>query len=270
MPQVVDTDTMYWTPETDKCVINYQLAQSQEERNTIFERDLERPMKKLAENISNAFTNTKDYIFQSQESLEMDILTHMVKAIPSFKPAYGKGYSYFTTVGKRFVILQNKVGYRNTIREKPIEFLLEEATDSEYLIYKPAQFWLSDSPRYQEMLLAHFDKYDAYYFVHPICLDTCRYMLDVIRGIHPVPESTHELAAGIRSHYGIPHDRRSTCRSADAKAVFYRLAQCCLDYYSEHGYIPDRPIITKMNRHPFVASLDLRKYFPLEKLSLSF
>ena len=94
-------------------MINIYLASSnQEERDKIFARRIHYPFYKLAENLIHTF---KFYYTEVDdlEDLKHEVICFLLEKLDYFKPERGtKAFSYFSIVGKNYLILYNNNNYK--------------------------------------------------------------------------------------------------------------------------------------------------------------
>ena len=110
------TNTVYWiAAEIEPHIIAFNASNDQAERDEIYETHLQVPMQKLVENIVNRFH--MDYLYESNENIQAQVLTHVVLQLSKFRPGKGNSFSYFSTVAKYFLIHLNVLGHRKTKRE---------------------------------------------------------------------------------------------------------------------------------------------------------
>jgi hypothetical protein len=110
----------YFTEETDKAVVAYQIAEGDRERNRIFNNHLYVPLQKICEVYANSIDHS--YVEECLEDRINDCLAHlMTSAIFKFNPASGKAYSYFSVSAKFFFMQLNMKGYAKVKSNKGFE-----------------------------------------------------------------------------------------------------------------------------------------------------
>ena len=106
------TKKQYFTPDTDLAIAEYLNTSNQEERDTIFARRIHYPFYKLAENLIHTF---KFYYTEVDdlEDLKHEVICFLLEKLDYFKPERGtKAFSYFSIVGKNYLILYNNNNYK--------------------------------------------------------------------------------------------------------------------------------------------------------------
>ena len=98
-------------PETDRV-----------RRERIFNRFIHYPLAKLAENLCNVYDT--DYIDEQGMDLQMAVQSYLLEKFPKFDPSTGsKAFSYFTIVGRNFLIVRNKKGYENRKKHTEVDVI---------------------------------------------------------------------------------------------------------------------------------------------------
>ena len=106
------TKKQYFTPDTDAAIAEYLASSNQEERDKIFSRRIHYPFYKLAENLIHTF---KFYYTEVDdlEDLKHEVICFLLEKLDYFKPEKGtKAFSYFSIVGKNYLILYNNNNYK--------------------------------------------------------------------------------------------------------------------------------------------------------------
>lgn len=101
---------MYFTDDTEKAVIEYNLSEDQDIRNFIYENRLKFSFEKLVENIFNTFKFT--YFETSPIEIQKETVAHLVANISKYNPEKGKAFSYFSIIAKHYLIFHNNNNYK--------------------------------------------------------------------------------------------------------------------------------------------------------------
>ena len=102
----------YFTSDTDLAIAEYLASSNQDERNNIFKTRIHYPFYKLAENLIHTF---KFYYTEVDdlEDLKHEVCCFFLEKLDYFKPEKGsKAFSYFSIVGKNYLILYNNNNYK--------------------------------------------------------------------------------------------------------------------------------------------------------------
>jgi hypothetical protein len=120
----------YFTQETEDAIVAYNKATSTDEKAKIYHRHIHYAFFKLTENIIHTF---KFYYTEVDniEDLQHEIITFLLQKIHLFDPSKGaKAYSYFGTIVKRYLIIQNTKNYKKRIDKAPVEELYKDLNHS--------------------------------------------------------------------------------------------------------------------------------------------
>ena len=102
----------YFTADTDLAIAEYLASSNQDERDTIFSRRIHYAFYKLAENLIHTF---KFYYTEVDdlEDLKHEVVCFLLEKLHYFDPTKGsKAFSYFSIVGKNYLILYNNTNYK--------------------------------------------------------------------------------------------------------------------------------------------------------------
>jgi hypothetical protein len=120
----------YFTQETEDAIVAYNKATSTDEKEKIYHRHIHYAFFKLTENIIHTF---KFYYTEVDniEDLQHEIITFLLQKIHLFDPTKGaKAYSYFGTIVKRYLIIQNTKNYKKRVDKAPVEELYKDLNHS--------------------------------------------------------------------------------------------------------------------------------------------
>ena len=120
----------YFTQDTEDAIVKYNNEPSSSVRSKIYEREIHYAFFKLTENIIHTF---KFYYTEVDEieHLQHEVITFLLSKIHLFDPSRGaKAYSYFGTIAKRYLILQNQKNYKKRVDKAPVDELFKDDTYS--------------------------------------------------------------------------------------------------------------------------------------------
>jgi hypothetical protein len=120
----------YFTQETEDAIVAYNRATSTDEKEKIYHRHIHYAFFKLTENIIHTF---KFYYTEVDniEDLQHEIITFLLQKMHLFNPEKGaKAYSYFGTIVKRYLIIQNTRNYKKRVDKAPVEELYKDTNHS--------------------------------------------------------------------------------------------------------------------------------------------
>jgi len=122
------TKKQYFTPDTDAAIKEYLSTSNQDERDTIFKDRIWYPFYKLAENLIHTF---KFYYTEVDdlEDLKHEVICFLLEKLDYFKPDRGsKAFSYFSIVGKNYLILYNNNNYQK--KKQKVDVLKADEDDA--------------------------------------------------------------------------------------------------------------------------------------------
>lgn len=119
----------YFTEDTELAIIEYLASEDQIERNRIYNSRIHHSFYKLAENLIHTF---KFYYTEVDdlEDLKHEVICFLLEKLHYFKVGKGKAFSYFSIVGKNYLILYNN---KNYAKKKGKADLIEVDTDDTIL-----------------------------------------------------------------------------------------------------------------------------------------
>jgi hypothetical protein len=121
------TKKQYFTLDTDAAIAQYLASSNQDERDTIFKDRIWYPFYKLAENLIHTF---KFYYTEVDdlEDLKHEVICFLLEKLDYFKPERGsKAFSYFSIVGKNYLILYNNANYQK--KKQKVDVLAADDDD---------------------------------------------------------------------------------------------------------------------------------------------
>jgi len=155
MPRKKAKSKNYFTQDTEDAIVLYNSLSDSDEKSKIYERRIHYPFFKLTENIIHTF---KFYYTEVDdiEHLQHEVICFLLSKIHLFDPTKGaKAYSYFGTIAKRYLILQNQKNYKKRIDKAPVEELYKDDNHSYSISDHPAEDPLS---KYIDLFVEHCTK----------------------------------------------------------------------------------------------------------------
>ena len=102
----------YFTADVDAAIKEYLASSNQDERNEIYRTRIAYAFYKLAENLIHTFKFYYTEV-ESLEDLKHEVCCFFLEKLDYFKPEKGsKAFSYFSIVGKNYLILYNNNNYK--------------------------------------------------------------------------------------------------------------------------------------------------------------
>jgi len=129
----------YFTQETEDAIVRYNGSSDPEERSEIYRKDIHYGFFKLTENIIHTF---KFYYTEVNEieHLQHEVITFLLDKIHLFDQTKGfKAFSYFGTIAKRYLIIQNTKNYKKRVDKAPVDELHHNLKYSYDMDYNPME-----------------------------------------------------------------------------------------------------------------------------------
>ena len=130
MAKKKSTQKIYFIDDTELAILEYLRSDDLVLRNKIYNERIHYPFYKLAENLIHTF---KFYYTEVDdlEDLKHEVITFFLEKLHYFKEGHGKAFSYFSIIGKNYLILYNN---KNYVKKKGKADPLEADTDNEILM----------------------------------------------------------------------------------------------------------------------------------------
>jgi len=133
------TKNQYFTQATEDAIVRYNESDDPKERSEIYRKEIHYAFFKLTENIIHTF---KFYYTEVDdiEHLQHEVITFLLSKIHLFDQSKGaKAFSYFGTIVKRYLIIQNTQNYKKRVDKAPVEELHHDLKHSYDLDYNPTE-----------------------------------------------------------------------------------------------------------------------------------
>jgi len=143
----------YFTEDTEHAIIEYLASEDQAERNRIYNSRIHHSFYKLAENLIHTF---KFYYTEVDdlEDLKHEVICFLLEKLHYFKAGKGKAFSYFSIVGKNYLILYNN---KNYAKKKGKADPLEADTDDGILNEFERQEVRNEKAEFLDLYIDHMD-----------------------------------------------------------------------------------------------------------------
>ena len=101
---------MYFGQPVQDAIIRYNASSNPAIKNRIYEEHIAAAFEKMAENLIHTF---KFYYFDYPfEEVKHEVVAFLVMQMPKYQPDKGRAFSYFSVVGKNWLILHNNNNYK--------------------------------------------------------------------------------------------------------------------------------------------------------------
>ena len=151
----------YFTQDTEDAIVEFNNSTDPEEKNIIYRDRIHYGFFKLTENIIHTF---KFYHTEVDDltHLQHEIICFLLEKMHLFNPERGaKAFSYFGTIVKRYLIIQNTKNYKKKIVKVPVSNLETNENFSYNLDDKEVKSQLN---KYIGLFTDHMDKHLEHYF----------------------------------------------------------------------------------------------------------
>ena len=144
----------YFTEDTELAIIEYLASDDQHLRNRIYNDRIHHSFYKLAENLIHTF---KFYYTEVDdlEDLKHEVICFLLEKLHYFKVGKGKAFSYFSIVGKNYLILYNNKNYAKKKRKADT---LEADVDDNILNEFDRQEVRNEKKEFLDMYIDHMDR----------------------------------------------------------------------------------------------------------------
>jgi len=144
---------LYFTEDTELAIVEYLASEDQIERNKIYNSRIHYSFYKLAENLIHTF---KFYYTEVDdlEDLKHEVICFLLEKLHYFKVGKGKAFSYFSIVGKNYLILYNN---KNYAKKKKKADLLDVDTDDTILNEFDRQVVKGEKVEFLDLFIIYMD-----------------------------------------------------------------------------------------------------------------
>ena len=112
---------MYFGTPVQEAIKRYNDSSNPVIKNRIYQEHIHAAFNKMAENLIHTF---KFYYFDYPfEEVKNEVVSFMVMQLPKYQPDKGRAFSYFSIVGKNYLILNNNNNYKKMKIHDKVEVL---------------------------------------------------------------------------------------------------------------------------------------------------
>lgn len=166
----------YFTEKTENAIVRYNTAEDPIEKNLIYHTEIHAAFDKLAENLIHTF---KFYNFDIEyEDVKHEVVTFLVEKINKYSPDKGKAFSYFSIVGKNYLIANNNYNYHYFKKITQVE-----AIDNERMVVNEVLRQESKEEKcdFFELFVKYFDQNVEKLFTKQRDLEVADAVIDLFR-----------------------------------------------------------------------------------------
>lgn len=136
------TNKQYFTLETQDAIIEYNKSTCDVTRNKLYNTSIKYPFEKLAENLIHTF---KFYHFDVEyEDVKNEVVAFLNEKIHKYTEGKGKAFSYFSIVGKNYLIIKNNGNYAKMKQQVELNLIDDTRNVVNEVIYSDFQDQLKE------------------------------------------------------------------------------------------------------------------------------
>lgn len=109
----------YFTKDTEEAILEYVNSTDQRFRDKIYRERIDFAFFKLTQNIINTFKF--DYVEGSIEDIQQEVIYFLLTKLSKYTQEKGAAYSYFGTIAKRYLIIENEKMYKKIKNRNEID-----------------------------------------------------------------------------------------------------------------------------------------------------
>ena len=134
---------LYFTSDTEEAIIEYLASKNQDHRNHIFDQRIDYAFHKLAENIIHTFKFYYTDVDTINE-LKHEVVAFLLEKLHLYDQSKGKAFSYFSIVGKNYLIIKNNGNYAKMKQQVELNLIDDTRNVVNEVIYTDFQDQLKE------------------------------------------------------------------------------------------------------------------------------
>lgn len=171
----------YFTQETEDAIVLYLRTESQYERERIYNNYIHRPFYKLVENIIHSFKLSSYSSVDKLSDLKYEVISFLLQKLPKYNQENGKAYSYFGTIAKRYLIIENKKNYSSIKTKTNLSEVDNDKIILEDLLNRPDISDFMDGLSFIDMFIIYVEDNYSSYFKKNNDIKICFAVLELFR-----------------------------------------------------------------------------------------
>jgi hypothetical protein len=171
----------YFTQETEDAIVLYLKTESLYERERIYNNYIHRPFYKLVENIIHSFKLSSYSSVDKLSDLKYEVISFLLQKLPKYNQENGKAYSYFGTIAKRYLIIENKKNYSSIKKNTNLSEVDNDKIILEDLLNRPDISDYIDGTSFIDMFITYVEDNYTYYFKKTNDIKVCFAVLELFR-----------------------------------------------------------------------------------------
>ncbi len=130
---MVAKQTNYFSQEVEEAIQSFNKIQDKRERDKVYEKKIYPALWKLSENLINILKIS--YADELMVDLQHELVVFFTEKLERINPEYGKAFSYFTKIGRHYLIARNIKGFK-LAKEKVSEIEIDTNRDIVNEVFK--------------------------------------------------------------------------------------------------------------------------------------
>jgi len=171
----------YFTQETENAIVLYLKTESPYERERIYNNYIHRPFYKLVENIIHSFKLSSYSSVDKLSDLKYEVISFLLQKLPRYNQENGKAYSYFGTIAKRYLIIENKKNYSSIKKNTNISEVDNDKIILEDLLNRPDISDYIDGTSFIDTFITYVEDNYTSYFKKTNDIKVCFAVLELFR-----------------------------------------------------------------------------------------
>jgi hypothetical protein len=171
----------YFTQETEDAIVLYLKTESPYEREKIYNNYIHRPFYKLVENIIHSFKLSSYSSVDKLSDLKYEVISFLLQKLPKYNQENGKAYSYFGTIAKRYLIIENKKNYSSIKTKTNLSEVDNDKIILEDLLNRPDVSDLLDGLSFIDLFITYVEDNYSSYFKKSNDIKICFAVLELFR-----------------------------------------------------------------------------------------
>lgn len=171
----------YFTKNTEEAILEYVSLSDQNLRNKIYRERIDHAFYKLTQNIINTFKFP--YIDGTVEDIQQEVIYFLLTKLPLYNQSKGAAYSYFGTITKRYLILENEKMYKKVKGHDNLDNIDEDKSLVIDLLNNPNPLEqpFNDENYCMDMFIEYMDMHSQYIFENSEDLKSCHAVMELFK-----------------------------------------------------------------------------------------
>ena len=173
--------TIYFSKAVENAIVEYNETQNFVIKSKIYREQIDKPLKKLVENIINRFKFP--YFKLASEDLHAEVVSFLVLNMSKYDQEKGKAFSYFSILAKNHLIMNNTDEYKELKRQRRID-----VSDGEHsfdiIDENQDRHFNDDTPEFIEKMIEYWEHNLCYIFTKKQELMIADSIMTLFKRIH--------------------------------------------------------------------------------------